>query len=293
MRVFALSDIHIDYPDNMTWIRRLSEREYREDALVLAGDATHDMDRLETALTILKRKFAAVFFVPGNHELWIMDNGAGDSLQKFHQILKRCDRLGIETRPRDLDGVRIVPLFSWYTLPEEGEDSLFLPKKGEDPSLKMWSDHYFVRWPRFPLTPTAYFLGLNKPHLTPSNLPVISFSHFLPRVDLIFDSHNERQARKITDENISFNFSRVAGSTELDRQIRMLGSVLHVYGHQHRNRFREVDGIIYVSHCLGYGYERKTDKIRYIGDRPRLIWDDGPVGEPERQETREAEEEKA
>jgi hypothetical protein len=54
----------------------------------------------------------------------------------------------------------------------------------------------------------------------------------------------------------AFNFTRVAGCEQLDVQIRQLGSSVHVYGHQHRNRRRLVGGILYVSNCLGYPRDR-------------------------------------
>ena len=40
MRVFALSDIHIDYNANAKWIESLSVAEYKDDVLILAGDVT-------------------------------------------------------------------------------------------------------------------------------------------------------------------------------------------------------------------------------------------------------------
>ena len=41
MRVFALSDIHVDYLENLNWILQLSADEYQQDILVLAGDVSH------------------------------------------------------------------------------------------------------------------------------------------------------------------------------------------------------------------------------------------------------------
>ena len=74
------------------------------------------------------------------------------------------------------------------------------------------------------------------------------------------------------DPNPSFNFSRVAGSAGLERQIRRLGSVIHVYGHQHYNRHRIIDGIRYISHCLGYPQERANGQIAGVEDSPKMIW---------------------
>lgn len=296
MRVFALSDTHMDYPDNRAWVRELSSLEYTRDALLLAGDITHDPIRLEEALTCFLRKFAQVFFVPGNHELWTIKSACEDSLEKFHQVLELCRSLGVQTRPARLGtgsrAVWIVPLFSWYEKPEEGPGSLFVQKKGEDPTLQAWSDNYFIKWPSFPgrMTAARYFLSLNEPRLARAyDAPVISLSHFLPRKELMFPSKAEldRRAGTLFDSNQSFNFSRVAGTSDLDRQIRRLGSRVHVYGHQHRNRARSIDGITYVSHCLGYGHERVRGQVVELALGPRILWDGKETcnGEVHQQET--------
>ena len=66
MRIFALSDIHIDYPTNLQWLQNLSGQDYVEDILILAGDVTDDLDLLASALELLVKKFRKVCFVPGN-----------------------------------------------------------------------------------------------------------------------------------------------------------------------------------------------------------------------------------
>ena len=105
--------------------------------------------------------------------------------------------------------------------------------------------------------------------------PVISFSHFLPRRDLIFSTLAERAAlpRPPRDEHPRFNFSRVAGSAGIEAQIRRLGSTIHVYGHQHRNRDRAVDGVRYVSHCLGYPSSPEVGPAAIDG--PLTVWEPG------------------
>jgi UDP-2,3-diacylglucosamine pyrophosphatase LpxH len=278
----------VDYPENMAWIRGLSDIAFRGDALLLAGDVTHDLARLEIALDALNRKFKHLFYVPGNHELWVMKGESGNSVDKFHRILDLCSALGVKTQPArvgdDEGRVWVVPLFSWYTLPEEGRDSLFLPKRG-DAGLQVWSDSYFVKWPpgESGFKASDYFLQLNEAHMRGYDAPVISFSHFLSRQDLMFRYGIDMQelmerAKTIRPEQQDvrerdFNFSRVAGTSALDEQIRKLGSVVHVHGHQHRNRFRTVDGVLYVSHCLGYKHERNKNLLKAIEGGPLPIWD--------------------
>ncbi len=288
MRIFAVSDIHVDFAENMAWIQALSAQAFCQDALLLAGDVSHDLSKMADALARLREKFAHVFYVPGNHDLWIVDARWGDSLEKFAEIRALCTRLGVLTEPVTIGAlgsqVHVLPLLSWYVKPEEGDDSLYVVKQGEDPNLEAWADHHFIRWPKDLLSPAKHFLALNEPHLTHlaklgQGVPTISFSHFVPRTELMFSDPQEDEAwgGKIPDRNRSFNFSRVAGTRQLDAQIRRANAIIHVYGHQHRNRHRKLEGLLYISHCLGYHQERTAGMIRYLeGNQPKQIWPEEP-----------------
>ncbi|MFZ8957349.1 MAG: metallophosphoesterase, partial [Pseudohongiellaceae bacterium] len=58
MKVFAVSDLHVDYRENLDWIDSLSRDRYREDVLLLAGDVTDDLRLLGSTLRALKSRFA-------------------------------------------------------------------------------------------------------------------------------------------------------------------------------------------------------------------------------------------
>lgn len=275
MRVFAISDIHIDFKQNRLWLDQLSDVDYREDALMLAGDVSNHVDRLEATLRLLTHKFARVFFVPGNHDLWVRGDDGMNSEEKFHALLALCEAWHVSMVPEDFGTACIVPLFSWYRKPEEGADSLFAQKEGEDASLRMWADHQLIRWPSDQSNIADFFLDYNTSRLQQeTDKPILSFSHFLPRRDLIYRTEVEK--RLVTpgskDAHPTFNFSRVAGTSMLDRQIRTLGSVIHVYGHQHHNRHRVVDGVTYISHCLGYHRERQAGIACQLDEGPKQVW---------------------
>ena len=279
MRIFAISDVHADYPENMALLEDLSRHGHARDTLLLAGDVTDDLAKLAQVLGEVREKFAHVFFVPGNHELWLRRGQPGDSVAKFEKIVHLCAGLGVATKPVKVTagsgdpGVWVVPLFSWYVKPEHGADSLYVPRDGDDPSLSMWADEVLTRWPEH-MSVADYFLDMNEPHLHREyDAPVLSFSHFLPRRELMFRTSQPPPAR--AGRAVRFNFSRVAGSTRLEAQIRALGSVLHVYGHQHRNRDRVVDGLRYVSNCLGYPPERARGEIGESCGSLKLVWDTG------------------
>ena len=70
-RVFACSDIHVDYRENWAWCQQLSSSAYLGDVLIIAGDVSDDSAKLRETFSLLKGKFAEVFFTIGNHDLWI------------------------------------------------------------------------------------------------------------------------------------------------------------------------------------------------------------------------------
>ncbi len=274
MRVFAFSDLHVDYAANLGDIRALSDTAYRDDILLLAGDVTDDLALLRETLVTLRDKFARVFYVPGNHELWDRRRQHDHALERFHAILALAREAHVECTPARLQGawgaVWIVPLFSWYRRPAEGTSSLYMPKHTESGEPR-WADDRFVRWPDA-LTPADYFLGLNEPTVRAYRGPVITFSHFLPRRELMFARPGVPRPSGLRDPHPGFNFSRVAGCSLLDEQIRRIGSQLHVYGHQHRNRDVCIDGVRYVSHCMGYPRERERGYLQTNAMAPLCVW---------------------
>lgn len=239
MRVYAISDLHTDFRENWRVVEGLSDVVYGQDALIVAGDIADQLRVIKDTLALLKTKFKHVCYTPGNHELWVRNENT-DSLQKFHAVLALCDGLGVLTRPAKLDGRWIVPLFSWY---EAG----FADSHSDDTSeLEGWADYYLCKWPAGLGAPHEFFLGLNEAHIKDYDQPVISFSHFLPRRDLLPST-----------EQLKFKqLPQVAGSPALDSQIRRLKSGVHVFGHSHIGCDRVIDGVRYVQNALRYPRER-------------------------------------
>lgn len=282
MAIYAWSDIHVDFPANMQRIQQIPDQ-YGEDYLLLAGDVSDRREQLKQAIGSLVSKFKRVFYVPGNHDLWIHKNDYANSVDKHHALMRFADDLGFSMSPEKVvvgdDSCWIVPLFSWYSGPEDGADSLYLPKVGEDPSLRMWTDKYRVKWPAETEAPNfsaaKFFFDQNVRQMPGVfDAPVVSFSHFLPRAELMVPKHlpSANQIAKIpNDPHPEFNFTRVAGSNLILEQLDSIGSELHVYGHQHRNRWKRVAGRVYVSHCLGYPSEPQFGDS---GDKyqPLQVW---------------------
>ena len=287
--VWGISDVHIDYQENLDSLLALDPKAYRNDALIIAGDATDNIDHLESLLRSLKERFRWVGFIPGNHELWIKQKSQSkheqeysDSIEKFKAIQSMCNRLDIFMSPTKVgqgdSWLWLVPLLSWYHEPEQSTASLYAEKKGaEDRTHEMWSDFFLTQWPEWSEGSTAdYFLSLNQPSLDQKyDSPVLSFSHFLPLQELMLSSEQERSNSTLVYKDLTpeFNFSRVAGTERIDQQLREINSTMHLYGHQHRNRYRKIRDITYVSHCMGYPKERKRGLIAEHCAKPKLLWD--------------------
>lgn len=241
MRFFALSDIHVDYRENLDWLEAIGSDDYLDDVLILAGDVTDDLVLLARVLGGLRLKFGSVLFVPGNHELWLRKEDVDCSLEKFHVIEKLCESLGVETDVTHFDEVSIVPLYSWYDF-SFGQPSRHL--------LRAWRDFRECHWPEFlngEEAITNHFLAMNTDRLKVSNDKVISFSHFMPRIDLMPERIPEK--RRIVYP--------VLGSESLGKQVAQLNPDIHIYGHSHVNRDIEVDDICYVNNAFAYPSEER------------------------------------
>src|SRR5215212_8848037 len=135
MRIWAVSDLHADFRDNRRLLERIPAGEHRGDALIVAGDVADNLSIVSDVLGTLRDRFAQVFFVPGNHELWVRADPR-DSVEKFHAVLDACRGVGVRTAPARVGGAWVVPLFSWY---HAGFD---VSGEADEASLEAWSDRY-------------------------------------------------------------------------------------------------------------------------------------------------------
>ena len=251
MRIFAVSDLHTDFAENRRRLQRISSTSYLQDVLVVAGDIADDLKIIDWTLRTLRPQFSQVFYVPGNHELWVRD-GKYDSVEKFRQVLRLCDEIGIYTGPGRAGKYWIVPLFSWY------ESDYDQSAEADVSSLEGWADFYFCKWPIGLGSVSEYFLSLNESRLKEYDGPVITLSHFLPRRELL-----------PAVEKLSFKgLPLVAGALALDRQIRRLNAATHVFGHSHIDFDQVVEGVRYVHHAFDYPRKESWSKepLKLIGD---------------------------
>ena len=235
MRVFALSDIHVDYTVNMQWVNSLSEADYRDDLLILAGDVTHRQALLADCITAFVKRFAKVLFVPGNHDLWVLgEPKEKHSLLKFCEVADTVANCGASMDVYARGDTLIVPLLGWYdySFGEPDEDL-----------LHMWADFRACRWPEGygPAEVAAHFAAMNRAPPPERACKVITFSHFLPRIDLV-PIYVPRKHRALDP---------VLGTVRLEEQLRRFSPDIHVYGHSHINRSVRIDGVHYINNAFG------------------------------------------
>ena len=79
-----------------------------------------------------------------------------------------------------------------------------------------------------------------------SGLPIISFSHFLPRIELI------------PEKRYLFypHLAKTVGSCALQQRVERLRPTIHVFGHTHFGWDMTLDGIRYIQAALSYPRER-------------------------------------
>jgi len=248
MRVFALSDVHVDYEANARWIAMTSSADYQNDLLILAGDVTDSLKLFEWCLTTLARRFRKVLFVPGNHDLWVIrESRDKTSLQKFREVKNAVESSGASMQPFRMQGVSIIPLLGWYDY-SFGEPSRQL--------RSTWMDYHACRWPSGFLEKEIadHFAALNEERVAPVGDTVITFSHFLPRIDLM--------PKSIPMANQLIY--PVLGTVQLERQLRRLNPSIHVYGHSHVNRNVKIDGVSYINNAFGYPSETWIAAKRFL-----------------------------
>lgn len=130
--------------------------------------------------------------------------------------------------------VNANPLLAWY-------DYSFGAPSEELRSI--WMDYRACRWPSgFTEKKIAeYFAAFNNKQVSPVGDKVITYSHFLPRLDLM---------PGFTPSAYNFLYP-ILGSTHLEHQLRQINPNIHVYGHSHVNRHVKIDGVSYINNAFG------------------------------------------
>ncbi|KAI4365782.1 hypothetical protein MLD38_021740 [Melastoma candidum] len=280
-RVFVISDLHTDYPENMDWVKSLSTVKYNRDALIVAGDVAETYKNFVSTMSLLKDRFEHVFYVPGNHDAWCRRESENyeSSLEKLDCLRNACRRLGVTIDPAIIDCLGIIPLYSWYHESFDREDEIAAFRI---PPLEMaCKDYYACKWPEELSNKdeslAAFFDSMNNSKqdaiedIQRKCSQIITFSHFVPRQELC------------PEKRMLFypNLPKIIGSDCLEARIRSVHgqeggpSACHVFGHTHFCWDAVLDGIRYVQAPLAYPREQKRRMNGGEGWLPFCVYSDG------------------
>lgn len=114
--LWAVSDLHGAVRDNGPQIDDIQPSD-PSDWLIVAGDVAEDTTLVLSILRRLRRRFACVIWVPGNHELFARSTDQYQGRDKYAALVEGCREIDVLT-PEDpypvFDGVTVVPLFTLY-----------------------------------------------------------------------------------------------------------------------------------------------------------------------------------
>jgi hypothetical protein len=137
VKLWAISDLHIGHPENRRAVAAIPP--HPDDWLILAGDIDETPEGLEQVLHTLAPRFARLLWVPGNHELWSIDDPRLRGEARYLALVALCRRYGALT-PEDPypifggDGPPhlVAPLFTLY-------DYSFGPEGSSPASAVAWA----------------------------------------------------------------------------------------------------------------------------------------------------------
>jgi predicted phosphodiesterase len=252
MKLWAISDLHIGYPQNRHAIQELPS--HPNDWLVLAGDIGENVGDLRFVFETLSPRFRQLVWVPGNHELWTVpheDMLRGQS--KYDALVAACREHGVFT-PEDSyalfdDGVQphlIAPLFTLY-------DYSFCPDGMTPENARVWAaeagleclDEHLLHSDPYPSRELwcAARCATTEARLTHAlqahDGPTVLINHFpllaelarLPRIP---------------------RFSIWCGTRRTHDWHRRFRAAVVVSGHLHIRHTRVIDGVRFEEVSLGY-----------------------------------------
>ena len=251
MKLYAISDLHLNYKENRTGLAELPA--HSDDWLILAGDIGELDSHYYYAFSVLTALFDKIFWVPGNHDLWSSpsEKNGLEGEAKYRHLVALCREYGVIT-PEDpyvewpgIDNCFIVPMFLLY-------DYSFRPENISKDDALQWArssgilckDEYYLR--TTPYTSISdwcnvrYDYTLSCLKKLPKEASLVLVNHFP-----LNDSPLERLVniprfsiwcgtKRTQDWHTRFNIKRV------------------VYGHLHIRATDQQDGIIFDEVSLGY-----------------------------------------
>lgn len=253
MKLWAVSDLHVRHAENRQAVEEMPHRP--DDWLILGGDLCETVDELAFVLDVATRRYARVFWIPGNHELWTTrsDEPRGDA--KYRALVDACRTRGVLT-PED-------PYAAW---PGPGGPHIIAP-------LFLLYDYTFrpasvtlegaVDWARESGIVCADELYLHPdPHPSRQAWCDARIAATLPRLEeaarqapLVLVNHFP-MLRELADVPLYPRFTLWCGTVRTHDWHRRFRARVVVTGHLHMPSTRMIDGVRFEEVSFGYPRQR-------------------------------------
>lgn len=266
MRILAVSDLHVRLEANRRFVEDL--RGDAGDWLILGGDLGESERDLRFVLEQVVPRFARVLWVPGNHELWTVEEGGLRGVVRYERLVAVCREHGVLT-PEDPyvtwtgEGGPLVvaPLFLLYDFSFRPDD---VPVEG----ARAWAaeaglrctDDVVLHADPYPSRAAWCAARCDATEARLASLPedagTILVNHFPLRYEHAFLPRIPR-------------FSIWCGTRRTEDWHRRFRARAVVFGHLHIRQERVVDGTRF--HEVSLGYKRQWDPTRperYV----RQVW---------------------
>ncbi len=273
MKLYAISDLHLANPVNRRGLEAMPWRP--DDWLIVAGDVGETENHLRYALSLLVPRFQRLLWVPGNHDLWTLQNDPsrlrGEA--KYRRLVEICHDFGVLT-PEDPypewpglpapdgAGYLIAPLFLLY-------DYTFRPAHIDATGAVEWaadsgvmcSDEILLHHEPYASRPAwcEARLRATEPRLeraADGGRRLVLINHWPLRRDIF-------ELRRIP------RFSIWCGTTATDDWHRRFAAAVVVYGHLHIKGTHFRHGVRFEEVSLGY--PRDWRQTRGVGFYLRQI----------------------
>jgi Predicted phosphohydrolases len=271
-RLLAVSDLHVRYPENREVLEGLQPGS-DGDWLIVAGDVADRAGEIVATLDLLRRRFAQVIWVPGNHDLWThaRDEVTLRGEARYRHLVAACRELGVLT-PEDPYPVWegpggpavVAPLFLLY-------DYSFLPAGAvtSEEGLEIaraagvvCTDEYLLHPDPYP-SRTAWC----RARVAEAEERLATIDPGLPTVLI-----NHWPLTRLSTRVLRYpEFALWCGTDRTaDWHVRFRAAAV-VYGHLHIPRVIVEDGVRFVEASLGYPREWKPRDARLGTDVRRLL----------------------
>jgi len=264
VRLLAVSDLHVNSGTNRAFVADIAPSP--NDWLVLAGDMCESNEDLRWVFATLKDRFAQLIWVPGNHELWSLSEGARKGELRYRELCAIASEYGVLT-PEDpyptLPGTDLViaPMFLLYDY-TFAPDEIDTPEKAiawaQEDGIKC-ADEIFLQPDPYP-TREAWCAA--RCEATARRLDALG-----DKPTILINHFPLRQAHARLPLVPRFSIWCGTRRTE-DWHLRYRAKAV-VFGHLHIRQERIVDGVRFHEVSLGHKRQWNPDyAARYI----RQVW---------------------